>query len=192
MSDIIGVRKFVNEALLDQAWSPDAAEITTQYSYIPVFLYGTEKVGYAEDLGKRGPPRIGVGWTTGPTFTMYLHQKEKYPVVLLAPLGANRAKVYGHIFMCDPETLFELDAKYQNNCYFKRYPRWITYCAPESRGTANATRYTTRAWMYVGMPSEWKDRIEARELALLPKMTPRDGEPFYIFANETKTEPQAM
>lgn len=179
----VALQAFINASLLDNAWSPDLFDFTAKYAYVPMFLYGKEKVGYAEDLSLLGPPRIGVGTTMGPPYLMYMYQD--YPVVLPGLINPQNARIYGHLFMVTPDQLVELDARHQQGAYFDRKPVWVTYCRAEDRSRSDKETFNSRAWMYIGKRSSWASRLEKHEIKLLPKVTPKGGQEFYNFGLDT-------
>ena len=175
------LQKLVTACLLDQAWTPDALALNSQVASTAVFVYGTEKGGYTEDLTAAGAQRIGIGYTSNGSLLMYQHTTEHYPVVLIGPNHEGKGRIQGHVFRVTPEQLFELDQKYQNQAYFKRAPAWVQYKFPTAM--TSPVWHHAKMWMYVGMNAAWTDKIKNKTIVLQPRISSHSFNlgPYYIF-----------
>ena len=133
---------------------------------------------------------MGMGQTLMDNFVMYYHQQNQYPLSFVEPSNPNRGTLYGHVFMCTPEQLVDLDEKYQNTEWFYRARHWVRWVLKSERSKSGATKYETMCHAYLGFHRPWKDKIESKELRLLKRSTPLDtGRSFYVFNKNDDATP---
>lgn len=185
--EAVNAKRFLAASLLENSYTPDAELMSANYDFVPVFVYGPEKVGFSEDLSVTGAIPVGAGYTCQNNLYMMVHQKG-YPIVYAADpsngLNIAAARVYGHLFLVTPQQLMDLDAKYQNGTFFTRQRRWVHFSTFSDRGHTGAQYYQTHALTYFAIPDMWKEEFKTGRLIMMPSKTVGSKGPLVLFSTK--------
>jgi gamma-glutamylcyclotransferase (GGCT)/AIG2-like uncharacterized protein YtfP len=174
---------FLQRCLYSNVFSPDAVELTSGSSYVPVFVYGCEKAGMSEHEILHGAKRKGRGWMINPQYKMYWYQSQptarREPVILKRPNDPTAARIQGELYVVKPDILFELDRLYENTLYFQRANKTIQYYLEEDRDKTDRKTFIADAWVFEGKSAQWQDRWlkgELNEVSIIDA-----DKPYYIW-----------
>lgn len=157
-------REIIQNGLLSTMDTADFTFLQNQFWYVPVFMYGAEKKGFAEQRVMRGQDPIGRGHTRDGYFSMQLFNKE--PVVFCETKNPDTGRLYGELYLVTPSHLAELDQRYMVGTYGRRFLRLVRWYDYEKKDQKEKTFYTSRVYMYTAYAPEWinkrKDMVPAR------------------------------
>lgn len=162
------LKSAVQEMVADNCYSPDMADLQSQYQFVPLFVFGNEKLGFSEHFRLRDWPRVGVGVTHDRTFLMFRNNQWHEPIVLNRPAAATARSIAGEVYLVTPEIIFDLDAVMERGAYFKRWRRKIDHYDPSDQ---KKKWFQVDAFMYMGVSDYWNDQIKAGDLPLLTTST---------------------
>lgn len=177
--------KTIADMLHDNSYSPDISYQESKFSYIPIFVYGTQMQLYSDHSIMGGFPRIGIATTVRPIFTMY-KTKTNEPVVLgeYAPT-TNSARVRGELYVVPPSVMFQLDSFTCRGVHFYRRKETVRYIDPKDLLKAKTCTHQTEAWMYIGFDSAWLKSITSKTAQRLTRLIgPNEDEVYYRFTME--------
>jgi gamma-glutamylcyclotransferase (GGCT)/AIG2-like uncharacterized protein YtfP len=154
----------INDGLLHTLATPDMAFLNQHHWYVPVMLYGAEKKSFKEHrsvMGGRDP--IGRGLTVDTHYVMKLYRDE--PLVFTEPQHPNAGKVFGEVFLVTPSELAELDSRYMNGSFGRRYSRLVRWWKLEEDPKKEKTVYINRVLFFTAWAPAWDTRAEDNNVA---------------------------
>lgn len=160
------LKKLVDSYLADNYHSPDIPTLTRKSAWEPVFVYGTEKYKFSHSEVMQDMPRVGLAYTTAPTFAMY-NTKDHEPVALRRPIEPYAARISGEIYLVTPEVLFELDSVKENTVYFNRIRMMFNFHSVEQRDAKLKTPRMASAWIYIGVDEMFNYAIKDGNVRLM-------------------------
>ena len=134
-------------------YTPDFLDLKMK-EYIPVFTYGTLKVGQRLFGTLSDQIYLGEGYTATQNYLMENSEMD-FPVAFDAKvLNPKSASLFGDAFLVKPDVLLELDRIECNGEMYRREERWI-YLLDQKIGTTRF-RPSMRCWVYLGVPDFWR------------------------------------
>lgn len=139
----------------DNDFTPDYLDRKLE-KYIPVFVYGTLKVGGRFHEILKDAPCFGDGYTATPTYTMKGTGND-FPVIFShGKASPENAAVFGEVYIINARLLLELDRIEGNGEMYQREQRWIFLLDQSIKGKGGMIRPGLKAWVYIGKPEFWE------------------------------------
>jgi hypothetical protein len=157
-------------------YTPDMHHLQT-YEKVRLFVYGEDMSSmpkYEELLGEFEPEATAF---TFENFETWKHKlgKETYPIALekrsstrayhawakADSLNPPWAKVKGEVYLVPPERIFFLDSYRKNGVEFVRKRVHLILPFRHVKYPGFPQLQDMKAWMYVGKPDYWADRLDA-------------------------------
>lgn len=148
-----------------------------------LFVYGPEMLRHDKNevLLKDDDPLCTA--FTFENFSMWKHKlgAETYPVVMEKHLSCEDlhwfkalydspwAKIKGELYAVTPERFLTLDTYYENGVKFVRKRTHLIIPYRDSRYPGFPQYTDVKAWMYVGVPEYWDDRIDMGLRSAVPR-----------------------
>jgi gamma-glutamylcyclotransferase (GGCT)/AIG2-like uncharacterized protein YtfP len=154
------VKAMMNENMCSEQ---DMWHTQSEYLFVPVFIYGNEMKGYSEHFRISMFTRFAVGTTVNNSFIMC---KSKYhtPIVFNRLNAPNKSRIWGEIYLVDPEGLYLLDSAYERGVFSKRYRQMIEHYNVDDTVTK---LYTSDCYMYLHDFNLFKPSIEAGDTPVM-------------------------
>lgn len=170
----------VREMLAENKYTHDMLLLNKNFSYVPVFVYGTQQHRFSENDLLRGMPRIGMGMTVSDDFTMYTCDGE--PVVFEEPKNPKKGRVYGEVFVVPPVVVADLDRRMCRGYHFHRTWRKIVFWEVASVLKPHPKTFEADAMMYHANEPVWAEAINSGKADLKSRSTLKDANgPFYRY-----------
>ncbi len=163
----------------DNVYSPDIGWLERNFSYVPVFVYGTQMKNYSGHSSMSGFPRIGIGATVRPRFTMFEANNE--PIVFDSPNSVYASIIHGEVYVVPPHILFHLDGLFCRGVHFYRRQEAIRYRAPEDLMKPTAPTFESDMWMFIGLEAAWRKSIDNQNCRRMGRLTVNDRDKYYRF-----------
>lgn len=164
----------------ENKYSPDMSWMTWKYARLPVFIYGTAKVGMSDHALMKKFPMLGSAHTVTETYSMYI-SKENEAVVFYEPNSSySKGRVYGEIFIVPPVVVLNLDNFYCQGEHFSR--SWIDVVFHDADAKQS---YPIKAVTWLGIRPNWAKYLIGKSVhrsvidsgGRWYNFTPRDDKP---------------
>lgn len=173
--------KFIYE---DRRYSkPDEMlELSAQYTFLPLVVYGTEKIGFSDAGCMMNMPQVGHAFSVTNSYVVY-KSKQGQALAFWNPEHPDAAKLSGELFMVTPEVLFALDAHNTNGIFTNRRSQPFLWYHNKDESVKEKKWYSCNAYVYHASAARYHSWMEKGDLQKLQTYTAHHGAHYYAFTH---------
>lgn len=136
------------------SFTPDFLDLKLQ-EYIPVFVYGTLKIGQKRFDILQDQVYLGEAYTATQNYLMENSEMD-FPIAFDAKVvNPKSASLFGEVFLVKPEIMLELDRIESNGEMYERKERWLYLL--DQKVSHTRFRPSLKCWVYLGKDSFWRN-----------------------------------
>lgn len=174
------IKLVIKEMLEDTRYTNDLLFLQRLFSYIPLFVYGTQQRTFSLSSMLDNYPRVGVGHTVNADF--YLAKCDNEPVALKTEKEL-KGRVYGEVYQVPPSVIADFDRCLCKGVHFHRSMVPISFWCPETK-EGDSQIYKSEAFMYIGIQGQWEAALARKSAKPMTPLITKDGPVYRFFAQD--------